>query len=282
MAVGDRAKRLGARDQELGERLLVARQLVEELARGGKTRLEVLVARARPGGVARVDLLLALDHLLDGVPGGRPERVEELVEVDDRGRVVARERRALRQRRRVVGPRRDRDVAIRDAGQRGRADDRGRPVMERLVDRDRDLSLSVVGQRDAVDGADRLARDKHLVAGDELATVLEHQVVGATRARAEQNHEHEHESDEECPAGRRPRDPGSTAHVRRLVLRRHLCGAKCPLLLYLMLRASGSSRREHPFLPGPEPPAPARTRSLLGASYFYSSPLKIDLSMQDL
>src|SRR3954453_2112947 len=73
------------------------------------------------------------------------------------------------------------------------------------------------------------------------------------------------------------------ARLHRVVLRRHLSGAGGPLLLCLMLGASGSSRRERPFLPGPRRPASTRTRSPLGAtSYFYSSLVKIDLCAQTL
>ena len=73
-----------------------------------------------------------------------------------------------------------RDVAVRDARQRDDADDRGRALVQRsevVVDLDRDLGLVVVRQLDVGDLADVLAGDLDLVAVDELAGVLEADVV---------------------------------------------------------------------------------------------------------
>ena len=227
----DRAQGLRPGDKELRERALVAGDLVEELAPRRECWLEVLVAAAGALGVARVQLRLALDYVLERLARLRPEGVEELVEIDDRCRVAALDRRPVGKSGLVVRPRGDRHVAVGDPRERGGADDGGRARVEGLVDRDRDVGVPVVRQGDAVDGPDGLSGDEHLVAADELATVLEDQVIGATGAASEEDHEHEHEADEESPAGGRPRDPRPAACIHALIVSRHPCGAGCPILL---------------------------------------------------
>jgi hypothetical protein len=124
--------------------------------------------------------------------------VEELVEVDRRGRVDFGDRLVVLELGRVVGPRLDRDVAVGDPGERGRADDRGAALVERAVDRDVDLRLPVVGQLDVVDAADRGASDQNLVALDQLSARFKDQavVVGVAAAREEQDDDRDRDQDE--------------------------------------------------------------------------------------
>ena len=62
-----------------------------------------------------------------------------------------------------------------------------RALVQLLADADDDLGQVVVGQLDAFDRADRLAADQHLVVGDELAGVLEEEVVLVFAAAAEED-----------------------------------------------------------------------------------------------
>ena len=198
----------------------------------------------------------------------RPEGVEELVEVDGEVVLLAARASPRRRARRVVGPRGDRDVAVGDPRERGGADDGRRALVERLVDRDRDLGLRVVGQGDAVDRADRLAGDEHLVAGDELAAVLEEQVVGAPAEPPPKRTT----STSTRPTRRAPPAAARAIHVRRpaftrLIVQAPPVGAACPLLL--------SSIREPPARPGGNvlsfpgrAACPGTNASLLAASYF--------------
>jgi hypothetical protein len=122
--------------------------------------------------------------------------------------------------------------------------------------------MGIVGQVDGLDGPDGLPRNQHLVAADELAAVLEDQVVLAAGASAEEENEHENEPGEEGPASRQPGDPRPPADSHSLGLRRHPVRGGPPLLLNLILRASGSSRWE-PF-PG-RSRLPRHERDLLAA-----------------
>ena len=115
------------------ERVLVADDLVDERARRRQRRVEVLrrlrwPARPRP----TYQRALPWTNCWRRGARRRVERVEELVEVDDRRRRVG--RRASRRRRargRLLAPGRQRDVAVGDARQRRRADRRRRPLVQR-------------------------------------------------------------------------------------------------------------------------------------------------------
>ena len=122
---------------------------------------------------------------------GRVERVEQLVEVDDVGRRADGERRAVVELLRRVRRRRERDVAVGDARQRGQADHGLGALAQRrvrLLDLDADARAVVVGERDRADRADAAAADLHVVVLDELARVLEHEVVLVRRAPAQEQH----------------------------------------------------------------------------------------------
>ena len=78
--------------------------------------------------------------------------------------------------------------------------DRRRALVQLLVDADVDLGQVVVGEADAFDRADRLAADQHLVVGDELAGVLEQELVLMAAAAAEED---DGERDHDGREGRR-------------------------------------------------------------------------------
>ena len=133
----------------------------------------------------------ALDDVLQVAAGLLVERVEDLVEVDDRRR--RRGRRAWRRRRApwpAPGAGRQRDVAVRDARQRREPDRRLGALAQR---RDRLLDPDArpppgcrrVSSIDC-DRADAPAAHLDVVVGHELARVLEQQRVLGPAAAAEQ------------------------------------------------------------------------------------------------
>ena len=198
---GDRARGV---DDEVGQRGLVLRELVDELSRRRQERVEVLGRLARLLALAVVLRGEALDDALQVLARVRVERVEERVEVDDGGRRAGRERRAVVELLGRVGRRRQGDVAVRDARQRREADDGRRAVAQRrvgLLDLHAHARAVVVGQRDLADGADAAAADLHVVVLDQLAGVLEQQVVRVRLAAAEQQDGNEHDRQDERGSG---------------------------------------------------------------------------------
>ena len=111
---------------------VTSREVVDSAGLKYFERLVRLAAASRVlRGEALHDVLQALARL-------RVERVEELVEVDDGRRAVGRDAsRRPGARARCSGPGVERDVAVGDARQRGRADDRRRALVQR-----REVSLS--------------------------------------------------------------------------------------------------------------------------------------------
>ena len=151
----------------------------------------------------------ALDDALEVLARVRVERVEELVEVDDVGGRADGERRAVVERLRRVRRRRQRDVAVGDARQRGQADHGLGALAQRrvgLLDLDPHAGAVVVGQRDRADRADPAAADLHVVALDELAGVLEHQVVLVRVTPAQEEHGDEHDGERQGGDGHAPGD----------------------------------------------------------------------------
>ena len=186
-ALGDRAHRPRAGDDEARQRVLVLRRLVDQAARAGEQRVEVL---GRLGGLRALAVELgleALDHALQVAPGLRVERVEQLVEVDRRRRLRDRDRRVVRQRPARVRAGRDRDIAVRDARQRRQADDRLRALAQRrvgLLDADPHRRLVVGGQLDRAHAADRAPADLHVVALHQLTARSRRSACTRARSRA--------------------------------------------------------------------------------------------------
>ena len=190
-ARGDRGHGLRGVDDEVLEDLAVAIELADEPAGGRQRGAEVLGRLLDVLGLARVLGRRALDDLLQALAGLRVERVEQLVEVDRRRRLVGAQRVPVVELAVRVRPRRQRDVAVGDARQRRRADHGGRAVVQRrevVVDRDRDLRLVVVRQLDLAHRADAAAADLDVVVLDELPRVLEHQLVRVLAAARQQDH----------------------------------------------------------------------------------------------
>ena len=183
VAGADRRDRLRRFHEEVRERLLVARELVEEVAARAQERREVFDRAAERAAGAGVLFGGSLDELAQAEPRLGVERVEQLVEVDHFFGRARGQGRAVVQRGRVVGPGRQQDVAVGDARERGHAHLRGRAGVqrrERGVDVDRHARLEVLRQHDVGDAADGNAADLNLVAADELAGFGEDQlVVGA-------------------------------------------------------------------------------------------------------
>jgi hypothetical protein len=199
VGVGDRAGELGAAfgdggaqparaDQEAGEELFVGVQIAGEGAGAVEADAEVFEGPVGVFAATGVDAGVALDELSQAAAHRGREGVEELVDVDRGGSRGEAKRGVACQRRIAVRPGADRDVVVGDAGERGRPDRRRRPLVQFLADADDDLGQVVVGQLDAFDRADRLAADQHLVVGNELARVLEEQVVLVFAAAAEDDH----------------------------------------------------------------------------------------------
>ncbi len=203
--IGEGSERLRAGDEEAGEGDRVARELLEELRGRAQRRVQELVGTVREDALAGIDPGVAADELLQGRTDAGPEDVEELIDVDRGGRVLAADRRVVLELRRVVRTRRQRDVAVGDAGERGLADQRGRSLAQRLVHRHLHRRLVVVGQVDRVDRAHPLARGQHLVAGDELAAGLEQECVAVAAVAAEQQHDDDRDRDQNRGHGS---DPG--------------------------------------------------------------------------
>ncbi len=176
--------RLGA-DQEAREEPFVGGQFAEERPGAVEADAEVLegvvAVLPAPGVPGRV----AADELAEAAANRRREGVEELVDVDRGGGRGEAQSRVVVQRRIAVGAGADRDVVVGDAGERGRTDDRRGALVQLLFDADHDLGEVVVGQLDALDRADRLAADQDLVVGNELAGVLEEEVVAVLAVAAE-------------------------------------------------------------------------------------------------
>ena len=96
-ALGERRDEARAVDQEALERGRVARQLLEQAARGRQRRVEVREALARlVAGVAEL-ARLSLEEPLERAARLGVERVEDLVELDVRARPVGRDRRPVGQ-----------------------------------------------------------------------------------------------------------------------------------------------------------------------------------------
>jgi hypothetical protein len=113
-------------------------------------------------------------------------------------RVGERQDRAVLELLGVVRAGRQRDVTVGDARQRRRADDRAGATAQRrelVRDLDVDLGLVVVGEVDLAHRADAASADLHVVVLDELARVLEAQLVARLVAAPEQEHRDEHGGD---------------------------------------------------------------------------------------
>jgi hypothetical protein len=78
------------------------------------------------------------------------------------------------------------------------------------LDLDGDLGLAVVGQRDVLDRADAAAADLDVVVLDQLAGVLEAQLLGAAPVAAEQQHGDDGDGEDE----RTQRRPARRVHAR--------------------------------------------------------------------
>ncbi len=105
-----------------------------------------------------------------------------------------------------------------DAGERGGADDRGRALVQLLVDADFDLGQVVVGQVDAFDRADRLATDQHLVVGHELGGILEDELVLVPATAAKQDDSEGDDDDRQGRNGRNSRGGDPPAFRRAFLL----------------------------------------------------------------
>ena len=190
----------------MGEERRVAVELAEEPARRRQRRVQVVERQALLLGLPDVLRGGVLEERLDRGPRRRVERVEQLVEVDRRGRLRLRDRPAALDRVRLalrLGPRREveLDVAVRDPRLRRLPDHGLRALGQRLVrvvDRHRDLGLAGVGQLDAVDRARRRAADLDLVADYELAGVLEVALDGVAAATPEQQDREDDDRDDHC------------------------------------------------------------------------------------
>src|SRR5437588_26336 len=129
--VGRAAATSGRSWRRSGASRLVEVELVDQVVGGAGRGVEV--ARRLVGLAASALVLLrrALDHLLEADPGPGVERVEQLVEVDRRRGLGGGKGGPVLERRRAVRPRRERDVAVRDARQRRLADHRLGPLVQR-------------------------------------------------------------------------------------------------------------------------------------------------------
>src|SRR3954452_15387636 len=207
--LGHRRHRTRGVDDEVGQRPLVLRELVDEPARRREEGVEVL---GRLGGLLALALVLrgeALDDALQVPARLRVESVEELVDIDHVGGRAGRQRGAVVQLLRRVGGGGERDVAVGDARERGQADHGLGALAQRrigLLDLDVDARLVAVRQRDLADGADAAATDLHVVVLDELTGVLEHEVVLVRAASAEEQHGDEHDRERQGGNGHAPGD----------------------------------------------------------------------------
>jgi hypothetical protein len=160
------------------------------------------------GGVAR-----AAHELAQGRDRARVERVQELIEVDDLGRVGGRDLAVVGDLRLVVGPGEEGDVAAGDARQRRVADRRLRALVQGgdlFIQLELELGEVVVAELDRLDRADGNAADLDLVPGDELPGVVDYGaygvgVVGEPKHHpSEQDHGGDQRRDREHP---RPDEP---------------------------------------------------------------------------
>ena len=173
---GDRRDRVGAVLDELLEHLLVERQLLGQPRRASQEGPEVLDALAGLDAAAVVLGAGSADEVAQARARLGVQRVEERVEVHRRAGLVGADLAAVLELVRVVRPRLQRDVAARDARQRGRADRRRGALVQRgngVADLHGHDRVRPVVQLDVGDRADRLPAHAHLVAGHELAGVLE-------------------------------------------------------------------------------------------------------------
>jgi len=115
VAHADRGERLGRFHEEAREHPLVAHQLGEEVIGGRDRGREVFGRRRQLATGAGVLFGHSLDELREPLARLGVERVEQLVEVGHRLRGAGRQLGARGERRPVVGPRRQRDVAVGDA-----------------------------------------------------------------------------------------------------------------------------------------------------------------------
>ncbi len=199
-AVGQRAHRVRGLHQEVLEGPAVPVQLLDEMRGGHHRRCEVVRRAVRLPLLALVPVREPLDHSLEAAARRRVQCVEELVELDDRRRVVRVEHGAVVERRAEVRPRVDVDVAIGDPDQRLGADRGRRPAVKRrelVLDRDLHLGAAVRGQLDPGDAPGRRAADAHDVALDELARVVEDEPVGVRVLAPDEQEQHDRERDEQ-------------------------------------------------------------------------------------
>ena len=97
------------------------------------------------------------------------------------------------------GPQVEIDVAVGDPRQRRLPDGRVRALVKRreVVQAERQVGLAVAGQRDVRDRADGVTADLDLVAGDDLAGVVEDRVDLVARPAREQDDGDRHHDDAE-------------------------------------------------------------------------------------
>ena len=159
----------------------------------------------------------ALDDGLEVLARLRVERVEDLVEVDRRRRVVLVDHAAVGDRRGLAAGKAQVDVAVGDAGDGGLPDGGERAAAQRrvvLVDLQGQLRLAVGRQLDVRDLAGRDAGYLHEVALDELRGVLEPRRDGvAPAAAADQQHAGEDHGDGDGDERGDPREWGCSSQV---------------------------------------------------------------------
>ncbi len=204
-----RLHRLRPLYQQPVERGLVAAELGGQIASAGQPRGQVLERLVRLRGLALDARRLALDDAAQARECERIERVEDLVEADERVRVVLADRSAVRDLGRVARGRLEHDVAGGDARQRVLVDPRHGALVQRRrarVDAHRDLRLTVGRQRDRLDRADLARPHQHVIARDEAAGVLEVRVQRVGPAPAEEHEQHHDDRDRQRGDRRDPRD----------------------------------------------------------------------------
>ncbi len=175
-ALGDRPHRGRGVLDEAREQRIVERELTGQVGGRDEEGSDVLGALGGLLGTPGIPIGLAADEVAQSLAGIRVERVEQDVEVDRRGGVVRLDPTAVVDLLGVVGPGLDRDIAVGDCRQRGRANGRlGARVQGRelLVDLHRDNRLGAIVELDDRDRPDRRAADADLSARDQLARVLE-------------------------------------------------------------------------------------------------------------
>ena len=208
-ARGQRLHRLGTLDEQAVERGLVVVKLGGQVAGGAQARRQVLEGLGGLGRFALDARRLALDHVLQAGARERVERVEHLVEADERVGVIGGDRAAVGDRGRLGSGRLEHHVLVGDPGQRVLVDPRHRalPDGRRVrVDAHLHLGLTVGCERDRLHRPDLGRAHQHLVARDQPAGVDE---VGVQRVgRAPPQHHHRHHDDRRHERGDRgdPRD----------------------------------------------------------------------------